>query len=439
MFNRQSIHIAMLLWGSIFSLIAALCMFMSRNFDRDKRRWMLGMQTAVSALLLSDALAWGFRGDADQTGYIMVRLSNFMVFALSDLILFLFHGYTCCYLFNEPFPGRNQTGRERKKLPIHRIRFVFIIAVIGVLLVCISQLFHLYYYFDAHNFYHRGSFFLLSMFIPFFGMILDSSLVIQYRRKLSREIFVSLLSYMVLPFGAVIIQSFYYGFSLINVAICISMILMFVVAMVEQNQNLACKEKEAAQLKISLMLSQIAPHFIYNSLTTIQGLCEKDPGLAKETVGEFAGYLRGNLESLSEEGAISFERELDHVRCYLAIEKKRFGDRVNVEYEIHDEDFMIPALTLQPMVENAVKHGLCKREAGGTVTIRTERKADMVYVVVSDDGVGFSPHEKKNPDQHIGISNVRSRLKSMCRGSLMIESKPGVGTTVVISLPQKRE
>lgn len=436
MFNRQSIHIAMLLWGSIFSLIAALCMFMSRNFDRDKRRWMLGMQIAVSALLLSDALAWGFRGNTEQMGYIMVRLSNFMVFILSDLILFLFHGYTCCYLFGEPVAGRNQIGRRRKRLPIHRIYFVYAVAVTGMLIVCASQFLHIYYYFDDQNFYHRGEGFLLSMFIPFLGMIIDSSMIIQYRRKLSREIFVSLLSYMILPFGAVIVQAFYYGISLVNIAICISMILMFVVAMVEQNQKLACKEKEAAQLKISLMLSQIAPHFIYNSLTTIQGLCEKDPKLARETVGDFAGYLRGNLESLSEEGPISFERELNHVRCYLAIEKKRFGDRVNVEYEINDEDFMIPALTLQPMVENAVKHGLCKKEEGGTVKIRTERKADMIYVVVADDGIGFDPKQMKNSEQHIGISNVKSRLKSVCRGSLMLESKPGKGTTVVIALPQ---
>lgn len=441
MFNRQSLHIAMLVWGGIFCLIAALCMCMSKNFDRDKRKWMLLMQTTAAVLLFSDALAWGFRGDDGSVGYAMVRISNFLVFFMSDVLIAVFHGYTCCYLFrsdNEWNAPKTfvRKGRKTAKLPVHRIRLVNLVAVTGMILVILSQFYHFYYYFDRHNFYHRNSGNLISFVIPFVGMLLDLSLIIQYRKRISREIFVSLVSYIILPMAALIVQTFYYGVSLINIAISISMILMFVVAMVEQNQHLAYKEKEAADLKISLMLSQIAPHFIYNSLTTIQGLCERDPKLAKETVGEFAGYLRGNLESLSEEGTISFERELKHVQCYLAIEQKRFGERVQVEYNLREEDFMIPALTLQPIVENAVKHGICKKEGGGTVFISTERKTDRIYVTVRDDGIGFDVDKMKQEGGHIGFHNVQSRLKSMCRGNLLIESKEGAGTVVVIVLPQ---
>ena len=442
MFNRQSLHIAMLVWGGIFCLIAALCMCMSKNFDRNKRKWMLLMQTAAAVLLFSDALAWGFRGDGDSLGYAMVRISNFLVFFMSDVLIAVFHGYTCCYLFHSDHKWHTseisvRRSNRREKLPLYRIRLVNLVAVSGMVLVVLSQYYHFYYYFDRHNFYHRNSGYLVSFIIPFVGMLLDLSLIIQYRKRISHQIFISLISYIILPMIALIIQTFYYGISLINIAISISMILMFVVAMVEQNQNLAYKQKEAADLKISLMLSQIAPHFIYNSLTTIQGLCERDPKLAKETVGEFAGYLRGNLESLSEEETISFERELKHVQCYLAIEKKRFGERVNVEYHIQEEDFMIPALTLQPIVENAVKHGICKKENGGTVYISTERKADRIYVTVRDDGVGFDMDKQKQRGSHIGLDNVRSRLRSMCHGSLLIESREGAGTVVVIALPQE--
>lgn len=442
MFDRQSIHIAMLLWGGIFSLIAALCMCMSKNFDRKKRKWMLVLQLSAALLLFSDSFAWAFRGDYGFMGYAMVRISNFLVFFMSDVILFVFHGYTCCYLF-DPIREESQNGsagqmkKRRAKLPVHRIYQVYFIAVAGMVMVVLSQFFGVYYYFDSHNFYHRSGGFIISLLIPFAGMVIDATLILQYRKQISREICVSLISYMLLPLIAVVIQAFYYGISLINIAISISLIFMFVVAVVEQNQNLAHKEKEAADLKISLMLSQISPHFIYNSLTTIQGLCERDPKLAKETVGEFAGYLRGNLESLGEKSVISFERELSHVQCYLAIEQKRFGGRVNVEYHIMEEDFMIPALTLQPVVENAVKHGLCKKEDGGMVYISTERKCDMIYVTVRDDGVGFDIDQIKKDSVHIGLSNVRSRLKSMCGGSLLIESKPGAGTVVVIALPQE--
>lgn len=428
MFDRQSIHIALLMWGCIFSVIAALCMFMSKNFDRQKRKWMLCMQLSSAVLLGSDALAWAFRGVSGQTGYLLVRISNFLVFAFSDIMLFLFHGYVCCYLFEKVKP---------EKHPNLRVRAVYLIALLGIFLVILSQFTNLYYYFDADNFYHRNPGYILSSIIPMMGLLLDLALLVQYRKNISTDIFVSMLSYIALPALAMVAQIFYYGISLINLSICIAMILMFVVSMVEQNRNLAYKEKEAADLRISLMLSQIAPHFIYNTLTTIQGLCEKDPKLAKETVGEFSTYLRGNLTSLSERGLIPFAKELEHIQCYCAIEKKRFGDRVHVEYDIAVKEFMLPPLTLQPLVENAIKHGICKKEGGGTVWIRTERKANDIYLIVQDDGVGFNPGEKRaDGEKHVGLTNVSSRLESMCHGKLEYRSRVGEGTMAVITLPQ---
>lgn len=236
MFDRQSLHIALLMWGCIFNLIAALCMFMSKNFDRQKRKWMLCMQLSSAVLLGSDAVAWAFRGVSGQTGHLMVRISNFLVFALSDVMLLLFHGYVCCYLFEKVKPGKRQNLR---------IKAVYLIALTGIFLVVLSQFTHFYYYFDADNFYHRNPAYVLSSIIPMAGLLLDLSLLIQYRKNISGDIFVSMLSYIALPVLAMVAQIFYYGFSLINLSICIAMILMFVVSMVEQNRNLAYKEKEA--------------------------------------------------------------------------------------------------------------------------------------------------------------------------------------------------
>lgn len=236
MFDRQSLHIALLMWGCIFNLIAALCMFMSKNFDGQKRKWMLCMQLSSAVLLGSDAVAWAFRGVSGQTGYLMVRISNFLVFALSDVMLLLFHGYVCCYLFEKVKPGKHQN---------FRIKAVYLIALTGIFLVVLSQFTHFYYYFDADNFYHRNPAYVLSSIIPMAGLLLDLSLLIQYRKNISGDIFVSMLSYIALPVLAMVAQIFYYGFSLINLSICIAMILMFVVSMVEQNRNLAYKEKEA--------------------------------------------------------------------------------------------------------------------------------------------------------------------------------------------------
>lgn len=399
MFDRQSLHIALLVWGCIFSLLAALCMFMGRNFEKEKKRWMILMQLSCAVLLLNDALAWGFRGGQGTVAYYMVRISNFVVFLYSDVLFYLFHRYMCECLF-----GKQKKGGKRDV----RIIAGSLIAIVGMVLVVISQFTGLYYRFDAHNFYHRNPTYYISFLIPMAGMLIDLTLLIQYRKNISQQMFVSMVSYIALPFAGVIVQTFYYGVSLINIAISISMILMFIVAMVEQNQILAMREKEAADLRISLMLSQIAPHFIYNTLTTIQGLCDKDPALAKETTGQFAKYLRGNLDSLSQNENIPFSRELEHVKCYLSIEKKRFGDRVNVVYDIEEDGFMIPALTLQPIVE--------------------------------DDGAGFDAKSLLNDGKkHIGLRNVKSRLKDMCKGTIDVTSEIGKGTKVTIGIPRSWE
>ena len=198
-------------------------------------------------------------------------------------------------------------------------------------------------------------------------------------------------------------------------------------------------ENELLQNQISIMLSQIRPHFLYNALVAIQELCHIDPETASEAVGEFSNYLRGNLDSLSIKKTIPFERELRHVENYLSLEKKRFGDKLNVVYDIGARDFQIPALTLQPIVENAVRHGVTKREEGGSVTISTrETKAEDI-ITVTDDGVGFDSSCAPKYDErvHVGIENVRSRLLSMCGGSLSVQSKPGAGAVAVITIPKR--
>lgn len=433
MFNRQSIHIAMLLWGAIFSSLAALCMFMSKNFNREKRKRMIWMQLSCAVLLVNDAFAWAFRGDVGVWSYVIVRVSNFFVFLFMDILVFLFHGYACCYLF-----GENSKIEKNEKDRLIRVKMVFVFEIIGSLFVILSQFINLYYYIDAHNLYHRGSGYFLSFLFPIAGLCIDLSLIIQYRKKISHEIFISLISYIALPYLMSGIQIFYYGISLINISISITMILMFVSFMMEQNQSLARKEKEAADLRISLMLSQIAPHFIYNTLTTIQVLCETDPLMAKETAEDFAGYLRNHLESLSERSCVPFEKELQHVRYYLAIQQGRFGDRIHVVYEIEETDFIMPPLTLQPIVENAVKHGICKTEEGGTITICTKLEDHFVSVIVKDDGIGFDREKiKQDGKSHIGLKNVSERVKSMCNGSFYVKSEPGQGTIVQLLFPQK--
>lgn len=198
--------------------------------------------------------------------------------------------------------------------------------------------------------------------------------------------------------------------------------------------------QEVENSRTAIMLSQIKPHFLHNSLGVIQELCHTEPLAAEDAIGNFAKYLRGNMSALESDELIPFKKELEHAKCYLEIEKLRFGDQLKVEIFEQDVYFRLPALTIQPLVENAVRHGARKREDGGTVTVSAAEYPDRYEVVIRDNGPGFDvTASRQDGKMHIGITNVRERLQRMCGGDLRIESAPGQGTKAIIILPKGAE
>ena len=195
-------------------------------------------------------------------------------------------------------------------------------------------------------------------------------------------------------------------------------------------------EAELKDSRISIMLSQIQPHFIYNTLGTIERMCLKDPQKAFDLVRNFSLYLRGNFSELDSVTPIRFAEELKHVEYYVNIEKVRFPD-MNIEYDVETTDFVLPALSVQPLVENAIKHGLMRLESGGTVIIHSYETPTHFCVEVKDDGVGFDTSLPIEEKKHVGLRNIRGRLKAMVDGELIIESKPGEGTKAVIMIPKE--
>ncbi len=169
-------------------------------------------------------------------------------------------------------------------------------------------------------------------------------------------------------------------------------------------------QKELYEAKVAVMASQIRPHFMYNALTSIAMMCQIDPEKAQEATVTFAKYLRGNMDSLKQTKPVPFETELEHLKKYLYIEK------LNIEYDIQATDFKLPMLSVQPLVENAVKHGVGMKKKGGTVTIISRETDSAFEVIVKDDGVGFDMNAPKKDDgrSHVGMENTRTRLKEMC-------------------------
>ena len=245
------------------------------------------------------------------------------------------------------------------------------------------------------------------------------------------------LIYCLLPLVAIIVQNLNPGYAIAYLSIVVSAEVLFLFTSVRKNAELEAEARKNKEAEIRLMSSQIQPHFVYNALSSISTLILVDPEKAQKALDDFTEYLRTNLSLLSDTHCILVSEELRHVETYLELEKVRFDERLRVEYDIRCKDFLVPPLTLQPIVENAVKHGILKKLEGGTILIRTYEQEDAYVAEVIDDGVGFDPEGLKDDGKgHYGIQNVSYRIASMRQGELSIESHIGKGTKVIMTFPK---
>ncbi|MBE6740672.1 MAG: hypothetical protein E7570_00040 [Ruminococcaceae bacterium] len=220
--------------------------------------------------------------------------------------------------------------------------------------------------------------------------------------------------------------------SALTMAIVVSCVFYFLWI---HNQLVNEHEKDLmAQQQVKLMITQIQPHFLYNTLSTIQALCLTNPEEASDITGKFGKYLRQNLDLLEQSELIPLESELEHTRIYAEIEKVRFPN-ISVVYDINYSNFMLPALSIQPLVENAIRHGIRNLEHG-IVEVKTEKTKQNIIITIKDNGKGFDAQSVDKSENHIGISNVKERIEKICVGTLDVQSVIGKGTTVVITIPK---
>lgn len=203
---------------------------------------------------------------------------------------------------------------------------------------------------------------------------------------------------------------------------------------------------ESLRMEAAYLQAQIRPHFLFNALNSILALSEIDTGKMHELAEAFTDYLRISFDFLNTEDAVDLSHELELVKAYLYIEKQRFGERLSVAWEVDpDCRLQLPPLTIQPLVENAVKHGLLGRRQGGTVAVRVVRLGRSALIEVKDDGAGMDQetveqllapsHERK---RGVGLSNTNRRLKQQYGQGLTVQSEPGKGTTVSFVVPLRK-
>ena len=245
-------------------------------------------------------------------------------------------------------------------------------------------------------------------------------------------------------------DSFHQGFTL-TIVLFYAIIngIMVLVKTADQEDELRRRNLQLKNSQMALMMSQIRPHFIYNTLNAIYVLCGREPDRAKIAIYDFSKYLRINFQQMDKTEMVPFKEELQHAQFYVKIEQLRFSDAINVKYDIKEEDFSLPALTLQPLVENAIRHGIRSANASGSITVSTFAQEEEYCVCVEDDGEGFDVEkweenirEKGGEDEtgrrHVGLANVRERIKQY-GGRMMIESEPGHGTRMIICMPMDED
>ena len=422
MHNIGQMNILMETFAALVSIVVLV--LLATGDDRKSKLNRLFMRIVMCniAALLSDATAWGFEGGTSAHGIIITRAAMFSAYGLAYLMIPLLADYIFALI------GRNvKTDRI-----IARVMYAI------VLFAMILQLDNMYYAFDQDNKYRIQDMFWLSQAFVVLLLTIITVLVIRQRKSLGMNNTLFMLSYVFFPLLATIIQlATYKELEIIFIASTMSIVASYGGVQARQAKLLKDKELELAKSRISVMLSQIRPHFLYNSLAAIARLCDKDPALAKKATIDFSDYLRGNMDSLKETEPTWFEKELRHVNGFLSLEKVMYGKALNIVYDIKAKDFRLPVLTLQPIVENAVRHGIGKREGGGSVTISTLETDEAYLVVVSDDGLGFDGDKQPN-NRHprVGIQNVRQRLREQCGGALEIETLKGAGTTVTMKIPK---
>ena len=408
----------------VLSIFPIVYLVNNHRYQQKLNQYFLGICVSNIFMITGDLPDWIFPITAETYQSIILTAATTVYYAASAFVLYFFMRYIIEYL--------QLDSKNQKTYLLHAT----ILCSIQVIFAVIRPFTGLIFYVTADG-YQRGPLFLISQLVPLLCYVLFMALVITYRGKLQRREIIFFLLYILIPLGSVAVQMVARGVATVNAGITLATLIVLMNVQFEHEITMKEQDKKLAEQRIDIMLSQIQPHFLYNSLSVIYHLCESDPTAARKSVKNFSEFLRGNMESLKNHDPIPFGAELNHVANYLYLEQQRFGDKLQVIFQIKIEDFLIPPLTLQPLVENAVQHGILNKRSGGTVIIRTDETDEYAIVIVSDNGIGIEKAMARptlGEHAHIGISNIRSRLEEMVNGSLEIESS-SQGTTATIRIP----
>ena len=352
--------------------------------------------------------------------------------ATAERIVYFFEGLLLSsMMFMPTFFLLHSCGENLKSSLLFRT-VAALLAVYYIMFIA-GQFMDAVYYVTPDNHYIRGPLFALWLSPLVVISILNLAGLIKRRDKLSKRYFVALLLYL-LPMT---ISLFFHMFFEAEVYVVLCMVLfaliMFVLILSDNMDQFMRQQREIARQKASINVLQMRPHFIYNTMMSIYYLCKQDSDKAQQVTLDFTSYLRNNFTAIASEDTIPFCDELEHTRAYLAVEQAQHEDRLFVEFDTPHTQFRLPPLTLQPLVENAIKHGMNPDGDPLHIFVKTRKTKDGSEIIVENDGARYDPADDNEP--HIALNNIRQRLEMMCKGTLEITPHEEGGTTVKVAIP----
>ena len=413
----------MIVGGGLISALLGIIITVSISYiDKNSRRFFVVFFMILLIYVSSDLLSEFSLAVLGPGGQFVSRAAMFAESLFSSLLMPLLTLYIL------------QCAKEdyRKSLAFYAVCSFLVIYVV---LLIVTQFTVAIYYITDDNVYHRGGLYPILLVPPVVMMLINCIALYKRRVVLTRRRVIAFTIYLSVPLLCMVIQMVSFGLRTIAIGTSISALCLLTFILKEQIELYIKQREKSATQEANITVLQMRPHFIYNTLTSIYYLCKADANKAQQVILDFTNYLRSNFNAIAKDGTIPFTDELNHARAYLAVEKARFEDKLYVEFDTPHKNFRIPPLTLQPIVENSIKHGLSPDLEPLYISVSTRPTEKGSEITVEDTGPGFSP--AGNDEPHLALDNIRTRLEMMCKGTLTIEPRRPGGTRVTIFVPIK--
>ena len=414
--------------ANFICIIFCLVLFFSVYFDKSqniKSKYLfMALLLLAGTNLAITIFFYLFKDINDKFNIVVCSLLHYLFLLIgASFVLMFWHYIVATYFLKDKF--------------IKILGYILaIICVVDYIYITSNIFFNHIFFVSEDGIFNRGKLYFSSLIFLLISFSFIITLIIKYKKLLSIRTILSIAFYLIISVTARVINIYYINLAISYVGITIVLLLVYSNIYLQKNYELEANKTLLEKQKLDNAISRVEPHFMFNVLSSIYYIVDKDPKLAKEAINDFSKYMRDSIESIDKPQIISFKEELEYCRNYLSLEQMRYGDELSIHYDLKIDDFFVLRFSLQPIIENAIKHGTSQNKNGGNLWIESYSEDKYNIVCIRDDGPGFDINIL-NSTNRIGIKNVKYRIQNLIHGDIIFESIENKGTVVKVYFPKE--